>query len=122
MKNILSSFFVVLLFSLANSSGASEVKPGDSFHVTGCENGKLLLPIVNMWSKPGGIGAGAKVIGKLSGDGRADQGLKCQGTVVKLLKRKSINGRAFFKIKSVVNSKVGWIADSFVGRKTKTRK
>jgi len=28
------------------------------------------VPIVKMWNKPGGLFTGAKVVGKLSGDGR----------------------------------------------------
>ena len=96
-----------------------DIKAGDRFHVTGCENGVLMVPVVNMWDKPGGAIKGAKVIGKLSGEGREDQGLKCQGAIVELLEIKNFDGRVFLKVKSVVNFKVGWITDSFVGRKTK---
>lgn len=99
-----------------------EVKANDLFHITGCENGILQLPIINMWSKPGGIIAGARVVGKLSGDGRKDQGLKCQGSVVRALEIKQVRGRTFLKIKSVVNSKIGWITDSFVGKGFKKAK
>ena len=102
---------------LVTSADAWEPTVGDLFHVTGCENGTLLVPVVNMWNKPGGLAAGAKVIGKLSGDGRKDLGLQCQGSIVKVLKVKRVSGRTFLKIKSVVNSKIGWITDSFVGRK-----
>ncbi len=80
-----------------------DLKPSDLFHITGYENGELVTPIVNLWSKPGGLVSGAKVIGKLSGDGRADQGLKGQGSVVKLLEIKKVNGRIFLKIKTVVS-------------------
>ncbi len=107
--------FMVLI--LISSVEAREVKSGDLFHVTGCENGELLVPVVNMWSKPGGFLTGAKVVGKLSGDGREDQGLKCQGAVVRTLEIRKFKGRIFLKIKSVVNSKIGWITDSFVGKK-----
>ncbi|MEE8190159.1 MAG: hypothetical protein V3T79_01025 [Candidatus Scalindua sediminis] len=62
--------FMVLI--LISSAEAWEVKSGDLFHITGCENGELFVPIVNMWSKPGGLVAGAKVVGKLSGNGRED--------------------------------------------------
>ena len=94
---------------LVTSADAWEPTVGDLFHVTGCENGTLLVPVVNMWNKPGGLAAGAKVIGKLSGDGRKDLGLQCQGSIVKVLKVKRVSGRTFLKIKSVVNSKIGWI-------------
>ena len=76
-----------------------------------------MVPVVNMWNKPAQFSAGAKVVGKLSGDGRKDRGLHCQGSVVKVLQVKRLGGRTFLKVKSVVNSKVGWITDSFVGRK-----
>lgn len=69
-----------------------------------------------MWNKPNNA---AKKIGILSGYGRIDQGLKCQGSIVELLEVKNVNGRNFLKIKSVVNSEEGWIADSFVGKKIK---
>lgn len=97
-------------------------KVGDLFHITGCENGELLVPVVNLWSKPGGAITGAKIVGKLSGDGRKDQDLKCQGSVVRVLKFKKDSGRTFLKVYSVVNSKVGWITDSFIGRKFDKRK
>jgi len=117
MKRILIYHILLLLLVLSSPANALELKRGDLFHITGCENGELALPVVRMWSKPGGIVVGAKVVGKLSGDGRADQGLKCQGAVVKLLEIKKISGRTFLKIKSVVNSKIGWLTDSFVGKK-----
>ncbi|OIN94855.1 MAG: hypothetical protein AUJ48_04340 [Deltaproteobacteria bacterium CG1_02_45_11] len=81
---------LVLFLQFTTNIQANEVdlKPGDLFHITGYENGELVAPIVNLWDKPGGLGAGAKVIGKLSGDGREDQGLKGQGSVVKLLEIK----------------------------------
>jgi len=119
MKKSIFFFSIILLFSLVNTVSALDIKVDDRFHVTGCENGELMVPVVNMWDKPGGAIKGAKVVGKLSGDGREDQGLKCQGAIVVLLEIKNVDGRVFLKVKSVVNSKVGWITDSFVGRKTK---
>jgi len=106
-----------ILLSSTASVEARQVQPSELFHITGCENGELVVPVVKMWSKPGGIIAGARVVGKMSGDGRKDQGLKCQGTVVRVLEIKSIEGRTFLRIRTVVNSKTGWISDSFVGRK-----
>lgn len=119
MKKLIYCFSVILLLALVKPVAASDIKVGDRFHITGCENGELMVPVVNMWDKPGGLIEGAKVVGKLSGDGREDQGLKCQGAIVELLEIKNVDGRIFLKIKSVVNSKVGWITDSFVGRKVK---
>ncbi len=104
---------VIVLLFLVIPVVALGVEIGDRFHVTGCKDGELLVPIVNLWSEPdGGI-----VIGKLSGHGRADQGLKCQGSVVKLLEIKIVNNKVYLKIIAIVNPTIGWITDSFVGRK-----
>jgi hypothetical protein len=108
---------VATLLSFSTSSLAWKPKAGELYRISGCENGELLVPIVFLWSKPGGAITGANVVGKLSGDGRKDQGLKCQGSVVKVLEIKEVSGRTFLKVYSVVNSKVGWITDSFIGRK-----
>lgn len=108
-------FFALIFFPLPASS--SEISIKELFHVTGCENGTLVVPIVNMWSAPGGLSSGATVVGKLSGDGNPSQGLKCQGAIVRAVEVKNVNGRTFIKVKSIVNSGEGWITDSFVGNK-----
>ncbi len=115
-KLLIVAVFVLLPLIIPGTSLGIEV--GDHFHVTGCKDGELLVPIIHMWSKPGGGISGAKVIGKLSGDGRADQNLRCQGSVVELLELKIDDNKLYLKVKSVVGSKTGWITDSFVGRKT----
>ena len=119
MKKVEFFSIFVILMALGNSAAALEIMVGDLFHVTGCENGELVVPVINMWSKPGGIGAGARVVGKLSGDGRGDQKSKCQGAIVELLEITNVNGRVFLKVKPVVNSESGWITDSFVGKNVK---
>lgn len=111
IKYYVITFFI---FALMSPAVALDIKIGDKFHITGCENGILVVPVVNMWNKPGNA---ANVIGRLSGEGREDRGLKCQGARVKLLEIKNVNGRNFLKIKSLVNLKEGWITDSFVGKK-----
>lgn len=116
MKVSFLVFVSILVLCSTSSVEAKEIKPGALFHITGCENGELMVPVVNIWSKPGGLMEGATVIGKLSGDGRKEQGLRCQGAVVKALETKSIGGRTYIRIKTVVGSTSGWITDSFVGR------
>ena len=96
---------------------APKLKTGDRFHITGCENDELMVGVVNLWSKPGGIAVGANVVGQLSGDGRADQGLKCQGTVVIAKEIQNVKGRVFIKVETIIGSQEGWITDSFIGRK-----
>ena len=50
------------------------------------------------------------------------KGLKGQGSVVETLEIKEVNGRIFIKVKSIVNSEIGWITDSFIGKKVKKSK
>ena len=99
MKKLI--MLVCVLGLLAFGATALAVDIGSTYHITGCENGELIVPIVHLWSKPGGIINGARVIGKLSGDGRADQGLKCQGSIVKILDMKIVEDRVFYKIKTL---------------------
>ena len=74
MKRLIYCFSVILLLALVKPVAALDIKVGDRFHITGCENGELMVPVVNMWDRPGGQFAGGKVVGKLSGNGREDQG------------------------------------------------
>lgn len=85
-------------------------------HITGCENGELMVPVVRLWSKPGGLAEGARPVGQLSGDGREDRGLKCQGAVVFIRDSRVVSGRQFYKVETVVGSQTGWLTDSFIGR------
>lgn len=102
-----------LILLICSPADAKEIKPGDLFRITGCENGQLMVPVVNLWDSP----ERTRVVGRLSGDGRPDQGLKCQGAVVKAQEVRSYNGRTLIKVKSVVGSQTGWITNSFVGRR-----
>ncbi len=95
------------------------VRVGDRFHITGCENGDLLLPLVNIWSQPPGS-PGARPIATLSGQGRPDGAGRCQGAIVAALEVRTTGGRTHIKIESVVNGTIGWITDSFVGKKFDT--
>jgi hypothetical protein len=91
IKSILYSIPLMVLILISRSE-ALDLQRGDLFHITGCENGELLMPTVNIWDKPGGSVERAKVIGKLSGDGREDRGLKCQGSVVRAIDIVTIRG------------------------------
>jgi hypothetical protein len=113
MKKI-SLFLVSFILLLATNTSANNILVGKKYHITGCENGTLYVPVVHMWDKPCGGGC-AKVIGKLSGDGREDLGLKCQGAVVEVLQKKG----NWIKIKSVINHKEGWVQKVFIGRRAK---
>ena len=91
-----------------------DVRP--RFHITGCEDGELMVRSVNLWSVPGGLAAGATVTGTMGGDGLEEQGLKCQGAVVVEEERSTVDGRVNIRVTSVVNGATGWVTDSFVGR------
>lgn len=108
-------FFLLFasILLMCSAVEARDIKQGDLFHITGCENGELMVPVVNLWNGP----ERTQVVGRLSGNGRADKGLKCQGAVVKALETTHASGRTFIKIKSVVGSQIGWITDLFVGRR-----
>jgi len=85
------------------------------FYVTGCENGELMVPLVNVWLLPGGISPGNRVIGKVSGAGRGKN--KCKGSIVRKLTERNVNGRTWIRIDTVVGDyKAGWFTDSFVGK------
>ena len=58
------------------------------FPITGCEAGELLVPEANLWSGAGGITAGQRVMGTLSGTSDED---RCQGDVV--VEQERQNGR-----------------------------
>ena len=59
---------ITALATVAESSAEARTPKADElFHVTGCENGDLVVPAVNLWDRPGALSAGARPNGKLSG-------------------------------------------------------
>lgn len=96
--------------------GQRTPRVGERFHVTGCENGELLLSVINMWDSPDMRG----VVGKLASAGRVDRGLRCQGSVVIAREVRNVRGRVFVRIQTVVRGDFGWFTDSFVGREFDT--
>jgi hypothetical protein len=59
------------------------------------------------------------VIGKLSGDGRADQGLSCQGAVVIIRDAAMHDGRKLNRVEAVVGDQAGRLTEPFLGRTAK---
>lgn len=110
-KIILCVSFIFLFIGISN---AKTIEVGKKYHITGCENGTLYVPIVNMWSKPCPPPC-SRVTGRLSGDGREDKGLKCQGAIIEVLQTYG----NWIKVKSVVNNSEGWIQNEFIGRRIK---
>ena len=109
----MTKVFLLLIVLLAFSSiaFADDIQLGANYHITGCENGELLVPIVHMWEKAGH----SHIVGMLSATSNSD---KCQGSIVKVLDAKVANGRLRYKVKSLVNRKVvGWVSHFFIGEK-----
>ncbi|MEX2540327.1 MAG: hypothetical protein WD314_00905 [Trueperaceae bacterium] len=105
------------VFMLADGDPADAQEVGRLYHITGCENGVLEVPTPNVWATPQRLlGNPSQPIGRLSGDGRPDQGLACQGAVVRILDSRVVEGGTVFQIESVVNGLRGWITEPFIGR------
>lgn len=107
---------VVVLFQPLEGQRTPRV--GERIHITGCENGELMLSVINMWDSPDMRG----IVGKLASAGRVDQGLRCQGAVVIVHEIRSARGRIFIRIQTVVRGAFGWVTDSFIGREFDTAK
>ena len=113
---------ITALATVAESSAEARTPKADElFHVTGCENGDLVVPAVNLWDRPGGLSAGARPNGKLSGDGRKDRGLKCQGAVVLTKEIKTMSGRVWVKVVTLIGGRVGWFTDGSSARSARRR-
>ena len=114
MRKVSIVLVVLLVFAV---TAFAEVQIGANYHITGCHKGQLLMSTVYMWSEPGGLSNGGRIIGKVSGDG-ADQGLKCQGAIVTILDSEyGNNKRLYHKIKTILNRKVGWVSYFFIGKR-----
>jgi hypothetical protein len=78
---------------------------GTRRHITGCENGKLVVPVVNLWDSP----SRSRVIGKVSGEGGPDG---CQGAVVVI---RGVRG-GLYEVEAVEGRQAGWVTEPFIGR------
>ena len=89
---------------------STDPRVGTRVHITGCTpDGRLDVPIVNLWDSP----ERTCVIGELSGNGRADQGLECQGSIVVI---RDVRGR-LLEVETVVGDKQrGWVTEPFIGK------
>lgn len=105
----------MVLAASAAFAGADDLVVGDWFHVTGCENGELMVKEVFVWSLPA-VTPGAKVVATLSGGGKAG---KCQGDVVKLVSKKMVGRRLFLRVHSPEKDRIGYIGAGFAGVKAK---
>ncbi len=100
-----------LWVSVPYELAAQEV--GSLHHVTGCRNGELEVVTPALWASPERL----RVIGRLAGDGPAEEGLECQGAVVRILGTATGRDDArVFEIRSIMNSRRGWILEEHIGR------
>lgn len=93
-------------------TGPVDYRVGMRVHVTGCENDALMVPVVNLWDSA----QRSRVVANVSGDGREDQGLKCQGAVVIVRDVGFGGGRTMFQVETVVGDQIGWVSELFIGR------
>lgn len=108
---------IAILAPLTNAAAQGGRVPEleERFHITGCEaDGELAVPLVKMWDR---LPDWTRVVGRVSGNGREDRGLRCQGAVVIAKDIKQEGGRTFIQIQTLVRGDFGWITDSFVGRR-----
>ena len=94
--------------AMAEKAAEAEARK-NTVRLSGCENGDLVVPSINLWSVPGGLGAGASVIGSVRGGG---VGGRCRGDEVEVLEHTVASGRQFVRVRGAGGS--GWITDSFI--------
>lgn len=75
--------------------------------ISGVENGRCLVPNINLWNKPGGLYTGARVIEVIKG---------CVGLPVKIIETRYIGSRLWYHVKTFGTNagKFGWLTDSFI--------
>lgn len=107
MRYIMITIFVLGLLAFGSTAIAADM--GEKYHITGCEDGELLVPIVHLWERAGP----SHIVGKLEGTSKYN---KCQGEIVKVLDVTTYNGRVRYKIKTSYGT-VGWVSYFFIGRR-----
>jgi hypothetical protein len=97
----------------ANPSPSPEQIPpvGDRVHISGCDFGELTDPAVDLWDSADRT----RVVGQLSGDGGADQGLRCLGAVVIIRSVDSGQPTTMYEVETVVGNQRGWVSELFIG-------
>ena len=104
--------------SAASSALASPLPPtvqtvqvGDRVHISGCDLGDLTAPVVDLWNSP----ERTQVVGQVSGDGRAEQGLRCMGAVVIIRSVDADRPSTMYEVETVVGTQRGWVSERFIG-------
>lgn len=99
--------------ALANPlpSTVQAVHVGDRVHISGCDLGDLTVPVIDLWNSA----ERTQVVGQVSGDGRADQGLRCMGAVVIIRSVDADQPRTMYEVETVVGTQRGWVSERFIG-------
>ena len=84
---------------------------GDRVHISGCDFGDLKAPVVDLWDSA----ERTRVVGEVSGDGAADQGLRCLGAVVIIRSVDSDRPTTMYEVEAVVGNQRGWLSELFIG-------
>lgn len=87
----------------ASVTQATDPRVGTRVHVTGCEHGELVVPLVNLWDSP----ARRKVVGQVSGAGSP-----CEGAVVII---RNVSGDSLEVETTEGDPQRGWITSGFIG-------
>ena len=94
-----------------SSSTAQAAPIGDRVHISGCDFGVLKAPVVDLWDSA----ERTRVVGEVSGDGPADQGLRCLGAVVIIRSVDSNQPTPMYEVEAVAGNQRGWLSDLFIG-------
>jgi hypothetical protein len=103
------SLLIIMIVIGANVEVDDPIPPSYDYYLSGCnENMELMVPTINIWSKPGGIVSGARLVGKVS----ATKYGKCRGEKFAAI----AHDGQFFKIKTE-SGLTGWVTISLIGDK-----
>jgi len=103
----------VVALGVGDGVRASAQEVGSMYHVTGCEDGELTMPTPVVWRGADRM----RVAGRLTGRGREEDGLRCQGAVVRVLSVTSHpSGETMVEVRSITNGLRGWIDPRFIGQ------
>jgi hypothetical protein len=101
--------FAVLALALLTATQLAAQEVGDRIQITGCEDGELMVSIVNLWEGP----SLSRVIGRVSGTSISD---RCHGSVVIIRDTTQHQFRKLYKIETVIGSQEGWLTEVFIGQ------
>lgn len=109
MKKIIISILAIaiLVFTGYTTMVNAEGEIPQIMFISGIKSGVCLIPNVNLWNKPGGILAGAKVMSTIKGR---------DGLSVKVIEIRLVGPRVWYHVKTfgINDGKSGWLIDSLI--------